>query len=230
MIRPTHIAILLVLCCFNNANSQTSTYIEGGRKHTVAWDDMMGSIVEVDGLAWGAFDKGLGPHVVMANHKIYLENIDLIEADLNGRLVRITGVLRKSRVDPAPRGAQGYSQPFEYYYLDTVAVNNIDKVKLDQLRPSKDDWIVPGLSADAAAKLIADRNMQAYPLALAAEKYGSETHSHLVSDRVVVVYRIINGTVSSVSQINLNGIGKVDDDWVQLPGFRLPPLATSNER
>lgn len=216
--------LLVQLAGLNNAFAQTSTFVERGVKHTVAWDDMVGSMVEFDGLAWGAFEKGLGEHVVLPNLKIYLKNLDLIESDLNGRLVRIAGVLRKARVEPAPPGAQGYSQAFDYFYVDTVSVARIEKLKLDQLLPSRDDWIVPGLSADAATRLITERNLQAYPLALSAAKDGTSTSSFLISNDLVLVYRVLDGRVVTVSQINLHEAGKLDDEWIGVPGFRLPPI------
>ena len=46
----------------------------------------------------------------------------------------------------------------------------------------------------------------------------------MVSQGLVLVYRVLNGDVISVSQISLNGVGKLDDEWVDLPGFRLPSI------
>ena len=79
-----------------------STVVERGGKRTIAWNDMIDRIVDVDGLAWGAFHKGLGSHLVLPHGKVYLSNTDLLKSDLNGRLVRVTGILRKSHVSAAP--------------------------------------------------------------------------------------------------------------------------------
>jgi hypothetical protein len=205
------IAILAMPAC--NAIAQTtntvdssphSTFIERGEKRTIAWNDMVGRIVDVDGLAWGAFDKGLGSHLVLPHGKVYLKNPDFLNSDQNGNLVRVTGVLRKSRIDAAPKGAQGYSQPFEYYTLDVVEITRIEKLELDQ-----------------------DRNLKEYLLALRAPTDGSTTKSYLVSDGLVLVYSILDGRIATVSKIKLNNPGKVDDEWIRLKGFKLPPIKGS---
>jgi len=202
-----------------------STFVERGERRTIAWNDMTGSLVDVDGLAWGALEKGLGSHLVLPRGKIYLKNTDLLRSDLNGRLVRATGVLRRSRVNAAPKGAQGYGQPFEYYYLDVVHLSRIVKLELDQLLPTKNDWILPGVTAEKAEQMIQDRNLDEYLLALRAPKDGATTKSYLVSDGVVLVYRILDGRIASVSKINLNDPAqKADDEWITLNGFKLPSI------
>lgn len=202
-----------------------STFVERGQKRTIAWNDMIGSVVDVDGLAWGAIEKGLGSHLVLPRGKIYLKNTDLLDSDLNGRLVRATGILRKSNVDAAPKGVQGYSQPFVYYYLDVIDISGIAKLELDQLLPTKNDWILPGVRAENAERLIQARNLKEYLLALRAPTDGSTTKSYLVSDGLVLVYRVLDGRIASVSKIKLNKPGKVDDEWITLNGFKLPPVA-----
>lgn len=205
-------------------SSPHSTFIEHGERRTIAWNDMVGRIVDVDGLAWGAFDKGLGSHLVLPHGKVYLKNPDFLNSDQNGHLVRVTGVLTKSRVDAAPKGAQGYSEPFEYYTLDIVEITRIEKLELDQLLPSKDDWIFHGVSAEIAARMIQDRNLKEHLLALRAPTDGSTTKSYLVSDGLVLVYSILDGRIATVSKIKLNNPGKVDDEWIPLKGFKLPPI------
>ena len=54
-----------------------STVVERGGKRTIAWNDMIDRIVDVDGLVWGAFHKGLGSHLVLPHGKVYLSNTDL---------------------------------------------------------------------------------------------------------------------------------------------------------
>ena len=204
-----------------------STVVERGGKRTIAWNDMIDRIVDVDGLVWGAFHKGLGSHLVLPHGKVYLSNTDLLKSDLNGRLVRVTGILRKSHVSAAPKGSQGYSQPFGYYSLDVVEITRIEKLQLDQLLPTKNDWIVPSVSAENVAQMIQDRNLKEYLLALRASTDGSTTKSYLVSDGLVLVYRILNGRIASVSKIKLNKPGKVDDEWISVNGVKLPPVRKS---
>ena len=226
------IAILALPACnvFGQAASKIdagphSTFVERGQKRSIAWNDMTGRLVDVDGLAWGAFEKGLGSHLVLPRGKIYLRNTDLLDSDLNGRLVRVTGILKKSRVDPAPKNAQGYSQSFEYYYLDIVHVSRIEKLELDQLLPTKNDWILPGVTAENAERMIQARKLDEYLLALRAPTDGSTTKSYLVSDGLVLVYRVLDGRIASVSKIKLNKPGKIDDEWISVNGFKLPPVA-----
>ena len=202
-----------------------STFMERGQKRTIAWNDMTGRLVDIDGLAWGAFEKGLGSHLVLPNGKVYLKNADLLNSDQNGRLVRATGVLRKSRVDAAPKSAQGYAQPFEYYSLDVVEIVRIEKLELDQLLPTKNDWILSGSSAENVSLMIQNRKFNEYLLALRAATDGSTTKSYLVSDGIVLAYRVLDGRVVSVSKIKLNEPGKGDDEWITISGFKLPPVA-----
>ena len=203
-----------------------STYVERGQKRTISWNDMIGSLVEVDGLAWGAFEKGLGSHLVLPRGKIYLENSDLVASDLNGRLARVAGVLRKSRVDAAPKYAQGYSQAFEYYYLDVVDISQVAKLEFDQLLPTKNDWIRPGVTAEDAERMIKDRNLNEHLLALRTPARGEITKSYLVSEGIVIVYRILDGRVISVWKIKLNDLAKrIDDEWITLKGFKLQPIS-----
>lgn len=207
-----------------------STFVEGGTKRTIAWNDMVDRVVDVDGLAWGALEKGLGSHLVLANSqngKVYLRGADLLEADLNGRLVRVSGVLRKTRVEAAPKFAQGYSKPFEYFYLDVVQISPIDRLELDQLLPTENDWVLPGSAVADVERMIQSRSLEAYTLALRASTDGSTTKSFLVSDGLVLACRVLDGRVISVSKILLNEPGKMDDEWVSINGFKLPPVPNS---
>ena len=205
-----------------------STFVEGGTKRTIAWNDMVDRVVDVDGLAWGAMEKGLGAHLVLANGqngKVYLKGTNLLEADLNGRLVRVTGVFRKARMEAAPKFAQGYSEPFDYFYLDVVQISPVDRLEMDQLLPTENDWVLPGVAAADVERMIQSRGLQEYPLALRASTDGSTTKSFLVSDGLVLAYQVLDGRVTSVSKILLNEpAARIDDEWVSLNGFKLPPV------
>jgi len=80
------------------------------------------------------------------------------------------------------------------------------------------------VSAENVAQMIQDRNLKEYLLALQASTDGSTTKSYLVSDGLVLVYRILNGRIASVSKIKLNKPGKADDEWISVNGFKLPPV------
>ena len=51
--------VVAVLFC-ETAFAQSSTYVDNNGPRTIKWDEMANTIVEVDGLAWGAHSKGLG--------------------------------------------------------------------------------------------------------------------------------------------------------------------------
>jgi hypothetical protein len=120
------LALLLTLLCGRGAEAQQGSLktINPDRP----WDDLLGKRVVAEGLAWGAFAKGLGEHVILEDAKVYVRKIDYLKHDLDGRLVRVTGVLRRQRMTKAPPGAQGYSDGFDYYVIEADGAEVIDQV------------------------------------------------------------------------------------------------------
>ena len=226
------LAVLLSVpaCCVFGQNAieidagPHSTFIERGQKRSVAWNDMVDRVVNVEGLAWGAFEKGLGSHLVLPHGKVYIKGVDLHKTDLNGRLVHVTGVLKKSRIEAAPVGAQGYSKPFEYFYLDVIDISQTEKIGIDQLLPTKDDWVLPGASAEHVARLIAARKLDKYPIAITRSTDGATPHAYKVSEGLVLVYMVLRGKVTTVSNIKYSNAGEPKEQSTTLRGFKLPPL------
>ncbi|NND99562.1 MAG: hypothetical protein HKN47_19780, partial [Pirellulaceae bacterium] len=188
----------------------------------VPWNNMVDQVVVVDGLAWGAKHKGLGSHLVLTEGKVYLRNIDLREYDSNGRLLRITGTLRKAQMAKAPPGVQGYTESFDYFFIDAIDVQRIENVTRDQLLRSPHDWIVPGMQIGQALEMIRARQMQTYGLALAAAPDGAKTHCYRVSDDTAVVLHELNQRVQSVAKVEGSFTTKSDQNWTALPGYKLP--------
>jgi hypothetical protein len=88
----------------------------------------VGSEITVEGLAWGYMNKGLSDWLTTgAGMRIYASGVDY--EDLNGRLVRFTGILHKRRMEAAPPGAQGYGQAFDYYEIEVAKAAMIDRVQ-----------------------------------------------------------------------------------------------------
>ncbi len=185
------------------------------------WDEMVDRVMTVDGLAWGARSKGLGAHLVFPMGKVYLRGIDLIDADLDGRLVRVSGILRKAAIGPVPQGVQGYPDRFDYFYLDLVQAGRIDKVVHDQLLPSNDAWIMPGLPINDALALIRSRQLSPFGLALAASPDGAVAHSYELSEGEVLLLYELNGVVQSVFKVQVSG-GDKGTKMTPVPGCRLP--------
>ena len=222
MLRFSIVICLFFLSCAE-LHSQTSTYVKEGQKHTVAWDDFVDQIVTVDGLAWGAHAKGLGQHVVLPAGRVYVRGIDYSKHDLNGRLLRISGFLRKLRVEKAPPNVQGYGETFDYYVLESLEVARIDKIQFDQLLPSTFAWIVVGAETDAALRTIGRLEFQKYTLALTGSDDGSTPHSYQITESEVLLFSDLNGRIKSITKIQLNDPSKrVDDQWIPVKAYRLP--------
>ena len=91
---------------------------------------LLGKRVSVEGLAWGAGAKGLGERIVLPSGiSIYFTGSRYSKLHRNGKLVRVVGRLSVERMAPAPPGAQGYPEPFDYYALEVESVDVIDEVR-----------------------------------------------------------------------------------------------------
>lgn len=120
--------IVVIACLIQHAPAQQTNQIIDGRKVSKPWADIVGREVVVEGLAWGATEAGLGNRVVLAHDTVYLRSIDLLNSRANGRLVRVTGTLRIGRVAQARPGAAGFSQAFEYFYIDVDKCEIVEQV------------------------------------------------------------------------------------------------------
>ena len=108
--------------------------VVGSQKISKPWNDIVGSQVVAEGLGWGAFNKGLGQHLILDGAKVYVRNIDFLKDRLNGTLIRVVGTLRKGRVSKVPSGDPGYTKDFDYFYIDIDHYESIDRVTSPWLR------------------------------------------------------------------------------------------------
>ncbi|HEY2838620.1 MAG TPA: hypothetical protein VGJ26_05710, partial [Pirellulales bacterium] len=46
------------------------------------WSDTVGSTVAAEGIAWGFFEKGFGPYVVIDGARVYVEGLERSRAEL----------------------------------------------------------------------------------------------------------------------------------------------------
>ncbi len=91
---------------------------------------LVGKQVTVEGLAWGAMSKGLGERVVLPSGiPFYFTGGKYREQHKNGRTVRVVGRLKIETMEPAPEGAQGYTDRFQYYALEVESIQVIEEVR-----------------------------------------------------------------------------------------------------
>lgn len=223
------IGLLITLFLFAGAGSSdadTSTFEQNGQKQTIGWDQMVGQIVTVDGLAWGANEKGLGPYLVLPNGRVYVHDVDLVNHDLNGRLLRVSGFLRRSRAPSAvsPQGlpAQGYSTPFNYYYIDAFSAERIDKVTYDQLLPSRNTWLHVGMNETAALALIKKHRLPVAYLSLIAPPGGHTWHTYVTGPGESLLLDAKEGTIVGLTRYLHSDQGKRHTKSFSVRAFPIP--------
>jgi hypothetical protein len=102
---------------------------KGGSRRVRAWSDVVGERVVAEGLAWGVREKGLGQRVVLDHGHVYIDGDELP----NGKLVRVTGTLKRGEEEAAPPGAQGYGEGFSYFYIKAEKIEQVDVVRAPTL-------------------------------------------------------------------------------------------------
>ena len=92
---------------------------------------LVGKRVVVDGIAWGAFAKGLGERIVLlCGVKLYLTGKDYLAGHPEGKLIRITGKLTIKTQEPVSSPyEQGYTSRFQYYSIEVESFKVIDKAE-----------------------------------------------------------------------------------------------------
>jgi len=122
-IEKAFIIILLITIsntCFANAKISDSDHII---------KPLVGKRVKLEGIAWGAFAKGLGKHIVLSSgDKIYLSGTKYLKKYPQGKLTCIIGILSIKKVEPASQYEQGYETGFYYYSLDVESFDIINTV------------------------------------------------------------------------------------------------------
>jgi hypothetical protein len=92
------------------------------------WSDVIGRRVQIEGIAWGAIEKGWGPYVIMNGSRVYVDSPDFLKGDVEGKLVRVNGVLQAQRIQRSPPGAQGAAVDFTIYKLSPAQSEKIERV------------------------------------------------------------------------------------------------------
>lgn len=213
-----------------NVSRQESSIMVGYEKKFIPWEQFDGKLVEVEGMAWGGAAKGLGAHLRLAqNDEVYLENLNLTNADLDGRLLNVVGIFRKKRVEKAPPGAQGYGESFDYYTIDVIAVRRIEKVEQYQVLPARGEWIVLGMPAAQALQKVQTRGWPEYHRSVTAARDGSQSRAFQINAALLLNLTELNGIIIGVSEIHLSNSGTKYpfEKHVALRGFELPPLAAA---
>jgi len=90
--------------------------------------------VTLQGVGWGLRAKGLGIRVITPDGiPIYFDSNDVdISKGFDrwqGRLIEVTGILRKRKMHAAPKGAQGYGEAFEYLVVEGAKIREIEKIE-----------------------------------------------------------------------------------------------------
>jgi len=118
-------AILFTLVVPSIADDETNWY---------PYNRQFDKEVTLQGVAWGLHAKGLGIRVMMPDGvAAYFDPKDVgLSKDFDrwqGRLIEVTGILRKRKMGAAPKGAQGYGEAFEYLVVERAKIRAIEKVE-----------------------------------------------------------------------------------------------------
>jgi hypothetical protein len=111
----------------------TLTIVAGGEepKSESVYERCLNQQVRVQGLAWGRLEKGLGERVVTGDGmKFYLQSREDDDfEEWQGRLIEVTGVLRRRRMEASPPHAQGYGRAFDYFIIEQATIRTVDRVE-----------------------------------------------------------------------------------------------------
>lgn len=224
LLRALSLAVLMWLASSSLVNAQhASRQSVNDAIREIPWNDMVDQVVTLDGVAWGGFSKGLGQYVASPSQQVYLNSLARKPEEIEGRLVRVTGILRRHHMPAAPPGAQGYGQAFDYYSIDAFSVEVIEKLERDQLVPVAEDWIYVGMDAAKALEMMAARKLTESPMALAPPRDGSVIHGFHLEGDMSVVFSTLNNQVVSLSTRKHSPRGRKYDEWAGVRGYRLPP-------
>lgn len=122
------LVMVMALSCLCFAKDSISQESISSADHILK--PLIGKRIQAEGIAWGAFAKGLGERVVLpSGDKLYLTGKEYLKKHPNGKLIRLVGSLSIKTMKPAPQGAQGYTQEFQYYAIEVESFELIDKVE-----------------------------------------------------------------------------------------------------
>lgn len=111
-----------------------SPWIADGEETWHPFNRQFDKKVTLQGVGWGLGAKGLGIRVVTPDGvPVYFdpkdEELRRVFSRWQGRLIEVTGTLRKRQMTPAPEGAQGYTSGFDYLVVESAKITGISKIE-----------------------------------------------------------------------------------------------------
>ena len=105
---------------------------DGTRQH-LPIESVSGKSVRVEGLVWGGTDQrsnspNAGPHVVYDGGSVFVKGPKILGATHRGKIVRVSGVLRRV-TPPISRIPGKTTRRPDYYYIQAERVTLLDAVK-----------------------------------------------------------------------------------------------------
>jgi hypothetical protein len=221
-IRVPALAVLawLTVCSLTDAQP-TSRHAANGTVREIAWTDMVDQVVSIDGVAWGWLHKGIGQYVASPSQQVYLNSLARKPEEIDGRLVRVTGILRRHHMPAAPPGAQGVSQEFDYYSIDAFSVEPIERVERDQLLMVGEDWIYVGMDGKRAVDLVRARQLSEFHFAVENPRDGAENFAYVVGDGLAIMFDVLSNKVVRMWTVKFYPEGKRLNEWTEVRGHRI---------
>jgi hypothetical protein len=100
-----------------------------GARSAQPWADVVGSTVVAEGVAWGFYDKGFGAYVILDGSRVYVEGLDKARDTLQGKLIRVSGVLTVYKQPAAPPNSQGTGREVIVYTIKRANWKPIDRIE-----------------------------------------------------------------------------------------------------
>ena len=121
----------------NGTNVFTHEIAQGSEKpDSHAWSEIVGRKVVVQGVVWGALEKGYGPYLMMNRSVVYIDSNSFPAAKLQGTIVEIEGELRLQKYRNVTTAA-GSSNDVDVYSIRPSQVKELPRVTWPWMRLAK---------------------------------------------------------------------------------------------
>lgn len=110
----------------------------GTKPMAVPWREVVGKRVEVQGIAWGVFEKGAGEYIILNKAVVYTKDAGFLKASASGRLVKASGVLTLRKVKGGGMTSSGPNSDRDIFELAEIKWEFIDNVTWPWLRLSRE--------------------------------------------------------------------------------------------
>jgi len=104
------------------------------KPHSRAWKEIVGRKVVVQGLFWGAFEKGYGPYVIMNGSVICIDSSKLPVEKLQGTPVEMKGKLVAQIQPAAARFSAGFKRPTRVFKIQPTEYRILKRVDWPWMR------------------------------------------------------------------------------------------------